>query len=71
MYRIEGPEDGGKAPNGPNFSLIVVLFGIAILAFLAIGLVASGHAGKLVHVVRPDQHPTSQLRGSPPASRAV
>jgi hypothetical protein len=61
MYKIEGPEDGGKAPNGPNFLLIVTLFGVAILVCFVIALVVTGRVGRLIHPVRPDHHPTSQL----------
>jgi hypothetical protein len=62
MYKIEGPEDGGKAPNGPNFLLIVVLSLAAILVFFAIALVATGRMGRLIHPLHPDRHATSQLR---------
>jgi hypothetical protein len=71
MYKIEGPEDGGKAPNGPNFLLIVVLFGVTILIGLAIALMATGHLSRLIHVVHPDAHPTSQVIAGPSRSEAV
>ena len=61
MYKIEGPEDGGKAPKGPNFGLIVVLFGVTILLGLAITLLVTGRLERMIHVVHPDAHPSSRL----------
>jgi hypothetical protein len=61
MYKIEGPEDGGKAPKGPNFLLIVILFGVTILIGLVVALLVTGRIGRSIHVVHPDQHPTSRL----------
>jgi hypothetical protein len=61
MYKIEGPEDGGKAPKGPNFLLIVVLFGVTIVIGFAIALLVTGHIGRSIHVVHPDSHPSSRL----------
>jgi hypothetical protein len=61
MYKIEGPEDGGKAPNGPNFLLIVVLFLATILVGFVVALVVTGRVGRLIHPLQPDRHPTSQL----------
>ncbi len=59
MYRIEGPEDGGRWPNGPNFGLIVVLFGVAIIVcFLLAYLLLPGFA-QFFHPVHPHAHPTS------------
>ncbi|HEV2645999.1 MAG TPA: hypothetical protein VGU46_06505 [Acidobacteriaceae bacterium] len=70
MYKIEGPEDGGKAPNGPNFVLIVALSLGAILVCFGIALLVTGRAGRLIHPVRPDPHPTSRLVMEP-MDRAV
>jgi hypothetical protein len=61
MYKIEGPEDGGKAPKGPNFLLILVLFGVTILIGLTIALVMTGRVGRSIHAVHPDSHPSSRL----------
>lgn len=61
MYKIEGPEDGGKAPNGPNFLLIVALAGVTIVIGLAIALLVVGRIGRSMHVVHPDAHPNSRL----------
>jgi hypothetical protein len=61
MYKIEGPEDGGKAPNGPNFLLVVALFGVVIAIGFAIALMVTGHLSRSIHVVHPDAHPVSQL----------
>ena len=61
MYRIEGPEDGGKAPNGPNFLLIVGVFLAAIAACFVLALLLIPAFGRHIHMIRPDKHPTSQL----------
>jgi hypothetical protein len=61
MYRIESPEDGGKAPNGPNFLLIVALFGVTILICLALACLFIPEFGHFIHAVKPDHHPTSQV----------
>jgi hypothetical protein len=61
MYRIESPEDGGKAPNGPNFLLIVALFGVTILICLALACLFIPEFGRFIHAVKPDHHPTSQI----------
>lgn len=60
MYKIEGPEDGGVAPNGPNFLLIVVLFCVAIFVVI---IAAYFILPAVVHKnpAHPDYHPTSQL----------
>jgi hypothetical protein len=65
MYKIEGQEDGGKAPNGPNFKLIVILFGVAILVCFVAALLFAGDGGRQIHAVHPDRHPTSQLAEQP------
>ena len=62
MYKIEGPEDGGKAPNGPNFLLIVGLFGAAIAVCFVLALLLIPDFGRHIHMIRPDHHPTSQLQ---------
>jgi len=61
MYKIEGPEDGGKAPKGPNFLLIVILFGVTIGICFVIALLVTGRFGRLIHPTHPDRHPTSRL----------
>jgi hypothetical protein len=61
MYTIEGPEDGGKAPNGPNFGLIVTLFCVTIVIGLGLALLFIPSLARTLHVVHPDRHPTSQL----------
>jgi hypothetical protein len=61
MYTVEGPEDGGKAPNGPNFLLIVVLFCVTIMVGLGLAFFFIPGAGRMMHMVRPDPHPTSQV----------
>ena len=53
MYKIEGPEDGGKAPNGPNFPLIVVLFLVTILVCFGLALVFVPEFGHFIHALRP------------------
>jgi hypothetical protein len=53
MYRIEGPEDGGKAPNGPNFLLIVVLFVVTILVGFGLALLFVPEFGHFIHALRP------------------
>jgi hypothetical protein len=63
MYKIESPEDGGKAPNGPNFLLVVILFCVTILVCLGLAFVFIPSAAQFMrHIVRPDRHPTSELR---------
>jgi hypothetical protein len=61
MYKIEGPEDGGKSPNGPNFLLIVILSLVTILIGFAIALVMTGRVGRLIHPLRSDHHPEARL----------
>jgi ABC-type branched-subunit amino acid transport system permease subunit len=61
MYKIESPEDGGKAPNGPNFMLIVVLFTVAIAVCFGIAYLVIPEFGRYIHAVRPDHHATSQV----------
>jgi hypothetical protein len=56
MYRIESPEDGGRAPNGPNFLLIVVLFGVTILVCLGLAYLFIPELGHFIHSVKPDHH---------------
>ena len=66
MYKIESPEDGGKAPNGPNFLLIVILFGVSILVVLGLAyLFIPSAAGYMRNIVHPDRHSTSELRVAP------
>ena len=62
MYRIEGPEDGGVAPKGPKFGLILALFCVAIFVVLGIAYFV---LPAIVHKspARPDYHPTSQVVG--------
>jgi hypothetical protein len=62
MYKIEGPEDGGKAPNGPNFLLIVILALLVILVGFGAALVVTGRVGRLIHPLRQNRHATSELR---------
>ena len=45
MYKIEGPEDGGVAPKGPNFLLVVILFCAAIFVVLVGGGWRATHGG--------------------------
>jgi hypothetical protein len=71
MYKIEGPEDGGKAPKGPNFLLIVALFGVTVLIGFAIAMLVTGHLSRSIHVVHPDAHPTSQLIVAPDRTEAA
>jgi len=61
MYKIEGPEDGGKAPNGPNFLLIVCLFGAAILVCFGLAFLFIPSFARMIRPVNPDNHPTSRL----------
>jgi hypothetical protein len=56
MYRIEGPEDGGKWPNGPRFGLIVVLFGVAIVVCLLLACLLLPHFAVLFHFPHTSQH---------------
>ncbi len=66
MYKIESPEDGGKAPNGPNFLLVVVLFFVMILVGLGLAYVfIPSAAGWMRHIARPNAHPNSELRVAP------
>jgi hypothetical protein len=64
MYTIEGPEDGGKAPKGPNFLLIVALAGVAIFVVLGLAMLFVPDAMHRLRLVHPDPHPTSQVRGA-------
>ncbi|HWB32220.1 MAG TPA: hypothetical protein VG714_03510 [Acidobacteriaceae bacterium] len=57
MYQIEGPQDGGKWPNGPNFLLIVALFGAAILVCFGLAFLLIPHLGSYFHAVRHYPHP--------------
>ncbi|HXE08636.1 MAG TPA: hypothetical protein VN612_12125 [Acidobacteriaceae bacterium] len=59
MYRIEGPEDGGKWPKGPNFLLVVALFGVTILVCFGLAYLLIPHFAALIHPVHPNHHPTS------------
>ena len=61
MYKIEGPADGGKAPNGPNFLLIVCLFGAAILVCFGLAFLFIPSFARMIRPVHPDLHPTSRL----------
>jgi len=63
MYTIESPEDGGKAPNGPNFGLIVALACVAILVCLGLAFLLIPSAARLIHPAHPDPHPTSWVMG--------
>jgi hypothetical protein len=65
MYKIEGPEDGGKPGKGPNFLLIVTLFGVTMLVIFVVALLVTGDFGKFIHAVHPDHHQTSQLVAAP------
>ncbi|MGD0799130.1 MAG: hypothetical protein ABR910_15555 [Acidobacteriaceae bacterium] len=53
MYKIEGPEDGGKAPNGPNFGLVVILFVVTILVCLGLAILFIPAFGHFLHALRP------------------
>jgi hypothetical protein len=53
MYRIEGPEDGGKAPNGPNFMLIVILSGVTMLVCFVLALIFIPEFGHFILTMRP------------------
>jgi hypothetical protein len=57
MYKIEGPEDGGKWPNGPNFLLIVALFGVAIVVCLGLAYFLLPQFAHFFHPL----HPKSRL----------
>jgi len=59
MYTIEGPEDGGKWPNGPNFLLIVGLFGVTIVACLVLAYFLIPEFGQYIHAIHPRAHMTS------------
>jgi len=59
MYRIEGPKDGGKWPNGPNFLLIVALFGVAIVVGLLLAYLLLPHFAQYFHPLHPNAHPAS------------
>jgi hypothetical protein len=61
MYEIEGPEDGGKAPKGPNFLLIVCLFCAAILVCFGLAFLFIPSFARMIRPVNPDHHPTSYL----------
>jgi hypothetical protein len=61
MYKIEGPEDGGVAPKGPNFFLIVILFSVGIVVILGAALLFIPGFAHSIHTIRPDVHPNSQL----------
>jgi len=61
MYKIESSEDGGKAPNGPNFLLIVGLFCAVIVLGFGVAFLMIPDFAKRIHLVHPDVHPTSQL----------
>ena len=62
MYKIESPEDGGKAPNGPNFPLILALFCITLLVGLGLAYLFIPSAAGLMHILKPNNHRTSELR---------
>jgi hypothetical protein len=59
MYRIEGPEDGGKWPKGPNFGLIVTLFGVAIVVIFLMVYLFLPELAQFFHPLHPHAHPTS------------
>jgi hypothetical protein len=61
MYRVEGPEDGGKWPKGPNFLLIVALFGVTIAVCFVLALLLIPDFGRHIHMVHPHQPATSSL----------
>jgi hypothetical protein len=57
-----------KYPKGPNFLLVVILSGVAIIViFLCAWLLLRSEGKKLVPKV-PDKHPTSQLTPFTPPS---
>jgi hypothetical protein len=61
MYKVEGPKDGGTPGKGPNFPLIVALFGATMLVIFVVALLVTGSFGKLIHPAHTDRHPTSEL----------
>jgi hypothetical protein len=61
MYRVEGPEDGGKWPKGPNFLLIVALFGVTIAVCFILALLLIPDFGRHIRMVHPHQPATSRL----------
>jgi hypothetical protein len=69
MYRIEGPEDGGKAPNGPNFLLIVILFCATILVCFVLALLFIPEFGRLIHPAKPKTMTTQVM--APTGQRLV
>ena len=61
MYKIEGPEDGGKWPKGPNFLMIVALFGVTIAICFGLALLLIPQFGQHIHMVHPHHPQTSSL----------
>jgi hypothetical protein len=61
MYKIESAEDGGKAPKGPNFPLIVILFAVAILVILGVALLMIPDLARYIHPFKPTRNQTSSL----------
>jgi heme/copper-type cytochrome/quinol oxidase subunit 2 len=57
-----------KRPNGPNFLLIVILSGIAILVILAVALFLVKHEGKKMEQHGANPEPNSRLQWPLPAS---
>jgi hypothetical protein len=61
MTQPSSTSDYRQHPKGPNFRLIVILAGVAmIVIFIAAVLILKGGGKKLLPKV-PDQHPTSQV----------
>ena len=57
-----------KAPKGPNFLLIVILFGVAILVVMVLALLVFKKEGKKMVPHDPNPEPNSRLwRPAPPA----
>ena len=60
-------DDELESKDQRQFSRAVVLAGIAILLIFAVALIAVRWAGRQIHPVNPDKHPTSELHQLRPA----
>ncbi len=50
-----------KYPKGPNFLLVVILAGVAMIAVCLIAVLVLRSEGKKLVPKVPDKHPTSQI----------
>ena len=50
-----------KYPKGPNFLLVVILAGVAMIAVCLIAVLVLRSEGKKMVPKVPDKHPTSQI----------